>query len=115
MVEVTVFGTVEKKQGGCDCSCGPAHSMQDAAKVLEKALTEKFGDMVSFRFVDVFSEEVMDFPDVLKVINQFRLPLTLLNGEPRFHGGLSIEKISAAVAELLGVVGGSGNSDQIKH
>ena len=111
MVDVTVFGTVEQDQGGCDCGCGHAHSMRDAAGVLEKALTEKFGDMVSFRFVDAFSEEVMDFPDVVKVMNQYRFPLTLLNGEPRFHGGLSLEKISGAITELLGAVGGSGSSN----
>jgi hypothetical protein len=106
MVDVTVFGTVEQDQGGCNCGCGHAHSMREAAEVLEKELTEKFGDMVRFRFVDAFSEEVMDFPDVVKVMNQFRFPLTLLNGEPRFHGGLSLEKISDAVAELLGAIGG---------
>lgn len=111
MVDVTVFGTVEQDQGGCDCGCGHAHSMRDAAEVLEKALTEKFGDMVSFRYVDAFSEEVMDFPDVVKVMNQYRFPLTLLNGEPRFHGGLSLEKISGAITELLGAVGGSGSSN----
>jgi hypothetical protein len=67
--------------------------------------------MVRFRYVNVFGEEVMDFPDAVKVMNRFRLPLTFLNGAPRFHGGLSLEKISAAVAELLGVAGG----DSIAH
>jgi disulfide oxidoreductase YuzD len=106
MVDVTVFGSGgdsrENEGCSCGCGCGHAHSMRDAAEVLEKELIEKFGDQVSFRYVDVFSEDIMDFPDVVKVMNQFRLPLTVLNGEPRFHGGLSFEKISAAVAELLG-------------
>ncbi|HAF16747.1 MAG: hypothetical protein ACN4A7_06175 [Thermacetogeniaceae bacterium] len=105
MVDITVFGSADSHEHeGCGCGCGHAHSMRDAAEVLKKALIKKFGDHVRFSYVDVFSEEVMDFPDVMKVMNQYRLPLTVINGEPRFYGGLSLEKISAAVAELLGVV-----------
>lgn len=103
MVDITVFGSGDSHEHeGCNCGCGHAHSMREAAELLRKALIEKFGDQVSFRYVDVFSEEIMDFPAVVKVMNQYRLPLTVLNGEPRFHGGLSLEKISAAVAELIG-------------
>lgn len=98
-VEVTVFGSGKERE--CGCGCGHPHSMRQAADLLEKSLVERFGGVVVFRYVDVFSEEIMDFPEVVKIMNQFRLPLTLLNGEPRFHGGLSFEKISASVAELL--------------
>lgn len=99
VVEVVVFGTDEK--GACSCGCGHAHSMREASELLEKRLAEKFGEAVSFRYVDVFSEEIMDFPGVVRIMNQFKLPLTLLNGEPRFHGGLAFEKIAGAVSELL--------------
>lgn len=114
MVDVTVFGKDEEQTGECDCGCGCGHacSQRDAAEMLEKALIEKFGDQVGFRYVDALSEEIMDFPEVVKVTNQYRLPLTLLNGQPRFHGGLSFEKIAGAVAELLGIVGGSEVIDQ---
>ena len=46
----------------CNCGCGHAHSMREAAELLRKALIEKFGDQVSFRYVDVFSEEDHGFP-----------------------------------------------------
>lgn len=100
-VEVTVFGSGQGGECSCGCGCGHLHSMREAAELLENSLVERFGDAVVFSYVDVFSEEIMDFPEVVKMMNQFRLPLTLLNREPRFHGGLSFEKISGAVAKLL--------------
>jgi hypothetical protein len=38
-----------------------------------------------------------DYPDIQAMLNRVRLPLTVINGEPTFHGGLSADKISGAI------------------
>ena len=96
-VDVVVFGTNVSSGGCADCStpCGDLEcSMDKGAGELKGSLLDKYGEAVKFRYVDVVSEQMKDYPDIQKIIDQVYLPLTVINGEPRFHGGLSVEKIS---------------------
>lgn len=98
-----VFGTTAPS-GGCGCcsTCGDSEqSMERAAGELKGTLLEKYGDGVKFRYVDVMSKEMKDYPDIQKILDRVHLPLTVINGKPSFHGGLSLEKIGGAVSELL--------------
>jgi hypothetical protein len=51
--------------------------------------------------VDVASDEMKDYPDIPSVLSNIRLPLIVLNGEPRFYGGISAEMVENAVREIL--------------
>jgi hypothetical protein len=51
--------------------------------------------------VDVQSDEMKDYPNISAILNRVRLPLTVLNGEPRFHGGFSMPMIAEAVGDLM--------------
>jgi hypothetical protein len=75
--------------------------MKEQAEDLRDNLKEKFGNAVQFSYVDVQSEEMKEYPGILKILGVARLPLTVINDEPRFHGGLSVSSIEDAIGELL--------------
>lgn len=105
-IEVLVFGgAVVTGSSCCGCGpsscCGPKVSMDKQAGELKYALVDKFGEKIKFRYIDVASEEMKDYPEIRQILNRVHLPLTVIDGKPRFHGGLSFEKISGAISELL--------------
>ncbi len=61
----------------------------------------EFGERISFSYIDVFSEAVHGYPDILKILDKVRLPLIVLNGQPRFHGGLSVPDVQPVIRQLL--------------
>jgi len=75
--------------------------MKDEALELGKQLKEKYGDKVEFVFVDTSSDKIKDYPNIKKILNKVKLPLTVFNGDPRFHGGLSPEAINQTIDDLL--------------
>lgn len=74
--------------------------MQEEAEDLKNFLVDKFGEAVKYAYVDVQSDEMKNYPDIAAILNKVRLPLTVLNGEPRFHGGFSTPMIAEAVGDL---------------
>ena len=75
--------------------------MEEEVKNLKTYLKGKFGDVVKLTYVDVASDEMKDYPDIPSVLSNIRLPLIVLNGEPRFYGGISGEMVENAVREIL--------------
>ncbi len=70
-------------------------------KDLKNALKEKLGRAVKLTYVDVESDEMKNYPNIPPVLSNIRLPLVILNDEPRFYGGISAEMIGNAVREIL--------------
>lgn len=76
--------------------------MKDEAEELGRDLKEKYGEKVDFVFVDISTDEIDGYPKVKEILNKVRLPLTVINGEPRFHGGLAPDRISEVIDGILG-------------
>jgi len=74
--------------------------MKDEALELADKLQYAFGDNVETRFVDVSTDEISNYPEIEKILNRVKLPLTVINGEPRFHGGLGVEMIVEAIKDI---------------
>lgn len=108
-VTVTVFGAYAPPCGDCDAtpviagcsSCGTIDIMKKEAEHLQKLLEKNYSDIIEFNYVDVESEEIENYPGIKGILNRVNLPLTVLDGEPRFHGGLSAKKVSEAINEIL--------------
>lgn len=81
--------------------CGPTKTMQEEAKEVKKVLLEKFGEVIKFSYLDVLSEEIMNYPKIVKLLDKVNLPLIAINGEPRFYGGFSMAKLEEAIDPLL--------------
>ncbi len=75
--------------------------MEEEAKDLKNSLEGKLGEVVRLTYVDVESEEMKNYPNIPPVLSNIRLPLIVLNGEPRFYGGISADIIGNAVREIL--------------
>ncbi len=75
--------------------------MEEESEGLGNSLKGKFGEALKFSYVDVGSEEMKEYPEVAAILNRIRLPLTVINREPRFHGGVSLSRVEKAVSELL--------------
>jgi len=75
--------------------------MEERAEEVRNHLSKKFGEKVNFSYVDVQSKGMKKYPGIKKIVGMLRLPLTVINDEPRFQGGLSVEMIEEAIGELL--------------
>ena len=75
--------------------------MEEKAERLRCSLVEKFGPAVKFSYVDVESVVMKDYPKIAVVLGQYLLPLTVLNGELKYHAGFPAKSIENAVQELL--------------
>jgi hypothetical protein len=76
--------------------------MKEQAEEVRIYLDGKFGNMVQFSYVDVQSKEMKKYPGIVKILGMVRLPLTVINNEPRFQGGFALDIIENAIAEVLG-------------
>ena len=75
--------------------------MEEEAKDLKNSLKGKLGKVVKLTYVDVESDEMKNYPNIPPVLSNIRLPLIVLNGEPRFYGGISADMLGKAVREIL--------------
>ena len=75
--------------------------MREEAEDLKHVLLDKYGEAIEYTYIDVESEEMKGYPDIVLLLDKVRPPLTCLNGEPSFYGGFSPDMISGAVAKLL--------------
>lgn len=109
-IVIEVFGIKNESAGGGDCgpgccgpgSCGPAPTMgemfQDFVNFIEKSEVK---DKVTLRFIDVMEDNLDEYESVKKVLAQgYGLPLTVINGNARFYGGLSIEMIHEEIKKM---------------
>ena len=74
--------------------------MKQEAEELSVALKGDFGDDITIKFVDVSTDELNQYPNIAGILPKVRLPLTVINNEPRFHGGISAEVITNALKEM---------------
>ena len=75
--------------------------MKEEAEALAVKLKDIFGARVECQFIDVKDDEIKNYPEVEKIIDRVLLPMTVINGEPRFHGSLDQELIIDAVKKQL--------------
>jgi hypothetical protein len=75
--------------------------MEEQAEEVRDHLSKKFGEKVNFSYVDVQGKGMKKHPGIKKIVGSVRLPLTVINNEARFQGGLSAEMIEEAIGELL--------------
>ena len=75
--------------------------MEEEAKDLKTSLKGKLGKVVKLTYVDVASKEMKNYPEIPSVLKNIKLPLIVLNGEPRFYGGISAEMVEKAVRAIL--------------
>lgn len=97
--------------GGCNCSggCPSASSCggnNDNYAELTAEMAEDFkkayGDKVEVKFVDTDKEGLANYPIMNRVLQMgYPYPVTLINGDPKFAGGIMISEVKQSIDELL--------------
>lgn len=95
--------------GGCNCSgcsssssCGSASDWEAEVKKLAEELGTSYGDKVEVKFVDVDKEGLGNYPLMSKVLQMgYPYPITLINGEPKFAGGIMGDEIKTSIDEMM--------------
>lgn len=107
IVEI-LHGTQQASSGhNCSCcsaagSCGPSINMEAETEKLLKELGEEFGEQVEVKYVDVDKTGLNDFPMINRVLEMgYPYPITIIDGQPKFAGGLMIPEIKEAIREKL--------------
>jgi disulfide oxidoreductase YuzD len=95
---------------GCDCTscpsssgCGPSSSQEEMVNKLAEDLREAFGTQVEVHYVDVDKEGLDNYPAMSKVLQMgYPYPVTIINGEPRYAGGIMITEVKQSIKEIIG-------------
>lgn len=83
--------------------CAAGNTWPAAAELVRARLVERFGSAVRFAYVDLFSAEMGEHPELETLVAEGAVPpIVLIDGAPRFSGGkLNVSAIERAVAESL--------------
>ncbi|HWR58278.1 MAG TPA: hypothetical protein VN328_05265 [Thermodesulfovibrionales bacterium] len=73
------------------------------ADELRKEMNYSYPTVVSVEYIDLFTGNDIDFPDIRELLRQGAIsaPVILINGIPRIHGGIPGAVIKAEVDRLL--------------
>jgi hypothetical protein len=104
-IEVKVFG-IRDQEVSCCCSggdCGPTQTTGEMYdEFVEYVSTCELKDQVETQFIDIFSDGLESYPQILEAMNRgLKLPLTAVGGRLRFAGGISNSRIHQAVSKIL--------------
>lgn len=65
-------------------------------------LKKQFGDQVVVKYVDVDKVGLEGYPIMNRVLQMgYPYPITLINGEPKFAGGLMISEVKQTIDDFL--------------
>lgn len=104
-VKVQVFGIRDGSSGGC-CSCGggcaPTMTMGQMYDDFVRFIKDSdLNEKVETEFIDVIEDRLEGYDEALKLLEEgYSLPLTLINGIPRFYGGISNKMLYDAIKSL---------------
>ncbi|MGE5390851.1 MAG: hypothetical protein ACM3PE_07275 [Deltaproteobacteria bacterium] len=76
--------------------------MQEIADRLTGELKAAYGDKVEVKYIDADKNGLADYPLVSRVLQMgYPYPITLINGEPKFAGGIMAPDIKSNIDEIL--------------
>lgn len=93
-IKVEVFGIKNQTcGGGCSCNggCSPSKTMGDMYNEFLKYLSKsKIRNRIDITFKDILMDNMEGYESVIQAMEQgYVLPLTAINGEIMFYGGIS--------------------------
>lgn len=91
-IAIDVFG-IRNQAVGCNCggkSCSPK-TMDEMYHEFYAFMTKTMNiNQFKIRFIDILMDDMNDYGYVIDAMNQgYCLPLTAINGEIKFYGGMS--------------------------
>jgi len=112
VVEIEVYGIWDEDPAASSCGCGgggcgcatPAQTMGEMFESLRTSLdASDIKDRCSLRFIDILKDSDAQVNQVRQLIETgYKLPLTALNGNWSFYGGMSSDLFLTKIREILG-------------
>jgi hypothetical protein len=69
---------------------------------LKEELTKAYGEKVEVKYVDVDKEGLENYPVMNQVLLMgYPFPITLINGDPKFAGGIMTAEVKQVIDEKL--------------
>ncbi|MDD4803159.1 MAG: hypothetical protein PHF24_09510 [Syntrophomonas sp.] len=69
---------------------------------MKEELTKIYGDKVNVKYVDVDQVGLDSYPIMKQVLQMgYPYPVTLINGQPKFAGGIMVKEIKEIIDETL--------------
>jgi len=86
-------------------TCAGGKTWKDAAELIFRRLTDRFGSQVLFEFIELFSPEFFKFPDVMTRLQEgsAQVPIIAVNGEIVQSGGKISERAIREGLEAHGI------------
>lgn len=107
LVEI-LNGTSQGGGGWSSCgsagSCGtnPYEELQEIAEKLTDELKTAYGEKVEVKYINADNTGLADYPLVSRVLQMgYPYPITIINGEPKFAGGIMGPDIKSSIDEIL--------------
>ena len=107
---VEVLQGTQVVSGGWNCSsdcasaasCGTTTNYEDMTNEMANELKKQYGDQVEVKYVDVDKEGLDKYPVMNRVLQMgYPYPITLINGDPKFAGGIMISEVKQSIEESL--------------
>lgn len=97
--------------GGCSCCSGGCSSESSCSTPIDYAdltnqmaleLKNTYGDQVNVNYVDVDQVGLNNYPIMNQVLQMgYPYPITLVDGQPKFAGGIMINEVKETINEAL--------------
>ncbi|MDD4802236.1 MAG: hypothetical protein PHF24_04755 [Syntrophomonas sp.] len=97
--------------GGCSCCSGGCSSESSCSTPIDYAdltnqmtldLKNTFGDRVKVNYVDVEQVGLDNYPIMKQILQMgYPYPITLVDGQPKFAGGIMIDEVKGIINEAL--------------
>lgn len=105
-VVVEVFGLKDEFKNyncGSNCSCRKQPSMWQMYNELNNYLrSSKIKGKVKVKFIDVLYDNIDDYPTITDLLKRgYKLPLVIINGVPKFYGGIPNESVYSEINKYL--------------
>lgn len=98
-VLVQVFGNERDCRS---CCASPIFPMEYVVAQLADDLKADFGQRVEVTYVDTDVVELADYPHVAAALERgYPIPVIVINGEPKFAGGINLPEIKRLLTDLL--------------
>ena len=110
IVEIEVYGIWDQAPAASSCGCGdggcatPVQTMGEMFDSLRTSLdASDLKEQCSLRFIDIIKDSDAQVNQVRQLIETgYKLPLTALNGNWSFYGGMSSDLFLTKIREILG-------------
>ncbi|MBM7855950.1 hypothetical protein JOC37_002373 [Desulfohalotomaculum tongense] len=74
---------------------------RELAETLAHELKKRFGDMVEVEFINILNKELNKFIHLWPTIVRSGLPVVLIDGEPRFYGGVPTSDVVKTIDGMV--------------